>query len=84
MSHKNPPKHLQIIPEPKEQNVFQPYINSQTINTQSGSYAGKAKKNLNKKETTADDQTNSTNTTNELIKSPMPLFTHLISELSKK
>jgi hypothetical protein len=26
-SHISPPKHLQIIPEPKEQNVFQSYIN---------------------------------------------------------
>jgi hypothetical protein len=55
MSHRNPPKHLQIISEPKEQNVFQPYISSQTIITQNESYAGKAKKNLSKKETTADD-----------------------------
>jgi hypothetical protein len=38
MSHKNPPKHLQIIPEPKEQNLFQPYISSQTKITQNESY----------------------------------------------
>jgi hypothetical protein len=53
-------------------------------NTQSESYAGKAKKNLSKKEKTADDQTNSIFNTNELIKSLMPLFTSLISEIIKK
>lgn len=53
MSHRNLPKHLQIISEPIVQNLFQPYINSQLINTQNETYAGKAKKNLSKKETTA-------------------------------
>jgi len=83
-SHKDPPKHLQTIPVPKEQNAFQPYIRTQTINTQSESYADKVKTNLSKKEVTVDDQSDSTNITNVLIKSLMPLFTSLISEIIKK
>ncbi|KAL4142887.1 hypothetical protein QTP88_005280 [Uroleucon formosanum] len=81
-SHKDPPKHLQTILEPKEQNAFQPYIRSQTINTQSESYAAKAKTNLSKKEVTVDDQSNSSNITNELIKSPDILDVVLLKSTS--
>lgn len=83
-SHRNPPKHLQVIPKPQEQNSYQPQSSPQINNLQNNSYAGKVKKNISKNETTSDDQTNNTNITNDLIKSLMPLFTSLITEIIKK
>jgi len=47
---------MQVIPK-----SFQPYISAQKKNSQNDTYAGKVKNNINKNETTSDEQTNNSN-----------------------
>lgn len=85
-AHGNPPQHLKNLPKPQKNEASQPALNTQFINSVNQTYAKKVKQSVphSQNDTRSEEPTNNTNVINELVRSLMPLFTSLISEIIKK